>query len=63
MVIKNKYDKYIHCDVRDTRSNQTGHNYRLWIDKFTDEVKEMNKFITTEDVTRTQLKAIKGNLL
>ena len=31
--------------------------------KFTDEIKEINKFITTEDVTRTQLKAIKGNLL
>ena len=31
--------------------------------KFTDELKEINKFITTEDVTRTQLKAIKGNLL
>ncbi len=31
--------------------------------KFTDELKEVNKFITTEDVTRTQLKAIKGNLL
>ena len=31
--------------------------------KFTDELKEINKFITSEDVTRTQLKAIKGDLL
>jgi len=37
--------------------------------KYSDEVKEINKFIadtpsfTPEDVTRTQLKAIKGNLL
>ena len=31
--------------------------------KFTDELKEINKFITAEDVTRTQLNSIKGNLL
>ena len=33
-----KYDKYIHCDVKDTRENQTGHNYRLWIDKWCDDI-------------------------
>ena len=31
--------------------------------KFTDELKEVNKFITAENVTRTQLNSIKGNIL
>ena len=31
--------------------------------KFTDELKEVNKFITAQDVTRTQLNSIKGNIL
>jgi autotransporter strand-loop-strand O-heptosyltransferase len=38
MVVTNKYDDYIHCDVKDTRENQTGHNYRVWIDKWCDDI-------------------------
>tara|TARA_Y100000361_G_C11160614_1_gene347070 strand:+ start:3546 stop:4916 length:1371 start_codon:yes stop_codon:yes gene_type:complete len=44
MAVTSKYDKHIHCDVRNTRSNQTGHNYRLWIDKFTDEEKTFDVY-------------------
>ena len=38
MAIESKYNKYIHCDVKDTREDQTGHNYRLWIDKWRDDI-------------------------
>ena len=38
MAIESKYNKYIHCDVKDTREDQTGHNYRLWIDKWCDDI-------------------------
>ncbi len=38
MVTTNKYDDYIHCDVKDTRENQTGHNYRVWVDKWCDDI-------------------------
>ena len=38
MAITNRYDQYIHCDVKDTREDQTGHNYRLWIDKWCDDI-------------------------
>ena len=49
-----------HCDGQE--SDLYGQVYTQgW--KFTDELKEVNKFITTEDVTRTQLRGIKGNLL
>ena len=49
-----------HCDGQESEFDGSVYT-QGW--KFTDELKEMNKFITAEDVTRTQLKAIKGNLL
>jgi autotransporter strand-loop-strand O-heptosyltransferase len=38
MAVTNNYDQYIHCDVKDTRENQTGHNYRVWIDKWCNDI-------------------------
>ena len=49
-----------HCDGQESEFDGSVYT-QGW--KFTDELKEMNKFITAEDVTRTQLKEVKGNLL